>query len=58
MKRCLVLSLIVLVAALGCAAREIVVNSTADNGSGTLRWALQTAQSGDVITFDPEVFPP
>lgn len=39
-------------------ARDIVVTSTADSGTGTLRWALQTAQSGDVITFDPIVFPP
>ena len=23
-----------------------------------MRWALQTASGGDVITFDPEVFPP
>jgi hypothetical protein len=40
------------------AATELVVTSTADRGQGTLRWALQTARSGDVITFDPEVFPP
>ena len=40
------------------AAREIVVTSTADNGTGTLRWAMQTARSGDVITFDPASFPP
>jgi len=39
-------------------ARELVVTSIADSGTGTLRWALQTAQSGDVITFDPIVFPP
>ena len=58
MKRRLVVSLIVLVVALGCAAREIVVNSTADNGAGTLRLALQMARSGDLVTFDPEVFPP
>jgi len=38
--------------------REIVVTSTADSGAGTLRLALQTARSGDVITFDPAVFPP
>ncbi len=36
----------------------IVVNSTADSGSGTLRQALLDAQSGDTITFDPSVFPP
>jgi len=36
----------------------IVVTNTLDSGTGTLRWALETAQSGDTITFDPEVFPP
>jgi len=41
-----------------CTANEIVVNNTADSGTGTLRWALQTARSGDVITFDDAVFPP
>ena len=35
----------------------IVVDSTADNGSGTLREALLDAESGDTITFDPSVFP-
>ncbi len=40
------------------AVNEKVVNSTADSGVGTMRWALQAARSGDVITFDPEVFPP
>ncbi|MFC1525551.1 T9SS type A sorting domain-containing protein [Candidatus Latescibacterota bacterium] len=39
-------------------AATIVVTSTADNGPGTLRQALQDAQSGDTITFDPSVFPP
>ena len=38
--------------------REIVVISTADSGQGSLRWALVTASSGDVVTFDPRVFPP
>lgn len=36
----------------------LVVTSTADGGSGTLRQALLDAQSGDIITFDPAVFPP
>ena len=36
----------------------LVVSSNADSGTGTLRWALETARSGDVITFDPAVFPP
>lgn len=38
--------------------RTIVVNSTADSGSGTLRQALLDAESGDIITFDAAVFPP
>ena len=38
--------------------REIVVTSTADSGTGSFRWALQTVRSGDTITFDPAVFPP
>jgi len=36
----------------------IVITSVADSGSGTLRQALLNAQSGDIITFDPTVFPP
>jgi PKD repeat protein len=36
----------------------IVVDSPADDGPGTLRWALEEAQNGDTITFDPTVFPP
>jgi hypothetical protein len=35
-----------------------VVNSTADNGVGTLRDCLQNAQSGTTINFDPAIFPP
>jgi hypothetical protein len=35
-----------------------VVTSIADSGSGTLRQALIEARRGDVITFDPSVFPP
>lgn len=38
--------------------KEIVVTSTADSGSGTLREALLQARPGDIITFDPKVFPP
>lgn len=38
--------------------RTIVVTSTADSGAGTLRWALLGAQVGDIIAFDPAVFPP
>ena len=38
--------------------KTIVVSSTVDDGSGTLRRALLDAQSGDTITFDPVVFPP
>jgi hypothetical protein len=36
----------------------IIVTSVADSGPGTLRQALLDAQSGDIITFDPTVFPP
>jgi hypothetical protein len=35
-----------------------VVTSAADSGAGTLRQALLDAQDGDIITFDPTVFPP
>jgi len=35
-----------------------VVNTTADDGPGSLRQALALAESGDQITFDPAVFPP
>jgi len=38
--------------------RSLVVTSTADSGPGTLRQALLDAKSGDIITFDPAVFPP
>lgn len=38
--------------------REIVVGSTEDSGEGTLRSAMQNPRSGDIITFDPEIFPP
>ncbi len=34
------------------------VTSTGDSGSGTLRECMQKAQSGEVINFDPQVFPP
>ena len=36
----------------------VVVSSAADAGLGTLRQALENQQPGDVITFDPGVFPP
>jgi hypothetical protein len=39
-------------------AGTIIVTSTADSGLGTLRQALLDAQSGDMITFDPTIFPP
>ena len=63
MKRVVVLVLMVLVlmfliAATVCAAREVVVNSSEASGQGTLLWALETARSGDVITFDPSSFSP
>jgi len=34
------------------------VNSADDGGPGTLRQALSAAELGDIITFDPTVFPP
>ena len=40
------------------AGRSVIVTSPADTGPGTLRQALSDAQAGDVITFDPAVFPP
>ncbi|MFN2146193.1 MAG: cellulase family glycosylhydrolase [Anaerolineales bacterium] len=36
----------------------IVVENTEDSGPGSFRQALLDAQSGDTITFDPEVFDP
>lgn len=36
---------------------NIIVTSTADSGAGSLRAAIAGASSGDVITFDPVVFP-
>ena len=38
--------------------RTIVVSSAADSGPGSLRQAILDAQRGDIITFDPAVFPP
>ena len=37
------------------APATIVVTSTADAGPGTLRAALDAAQDGDVIGFDPSI---
>jgi len=47
-----------LTAATPASGKTIVVASTADGGSGTLRQALEGAQRGDSITFDPSIFPP
>ena len=38
--------------------QTVVVISADDSGAGTLRQALLEAQEGDIITFDPIVFPP
>ena len=38
--------------------QNMVVNSAQDSGPGSLRQAIQEAQPGDTITFDPAVFPP
>jgi hypothetical protein len=47
-----------IIAASTCSGRAVIVNSTADSGPGSLRQVLNDARKGDVITFDPEVFPP
>jgi hypothetical protein len=39
-------------------AGTCTATSTADSGPGTLRECLENAVSGDMITFDPAVFPP
>ncbi len=39
-------------------ANTCQVTTTADAGSGSFRWCLEQAQSGDTIVFDPAVFPP
>jgi hypothetical protein len=49
---------IVVSLAFAVVATELAVTSTANSGTGSLRWALQTARSGDVITFDSDIFPP
>ena len=46
------------VAQLSAHSAAIVVTTTVDGGPGSLRRALGTAVSGDVITFDPSIFPP
>ncbi len=59
MKKAVIVGLLLVMALTGLGlGREIVVTSTADSGTGSFRWALQTARSGDTITFDPEIFPP
>jgi hypothetical protein len=58
MKRAFVVGSVFLFVTLGCVAGDMIVNSTADSGQGTLRWALQSARVGDVIRFDPTVFSP
>lgn len=40
------------------ASSDIIVTSKQDSGSGSLREAIQTAQPGDRILFDPTGFPP
>ncbi|MCP4900486.1 MAG: hypothetical protein GY906_26275, partial [bacterium] len=39
-------------------ANTCQVNTTADSGSGSLRWCMNQAQSGDTIVFDSAIFPP
>ena len=38
--------------------RTLLVTSPADSGPGTLRQAMEEAQNGDTITFNPAIFPP
>jgi hypothetical protein len=38
--------------------RSSIISSSADSGAGSLRQALMDAHPGDIITFDPAVFPP
>lgn len=39
-------------------AMEYVISSQADAGAGSLRAILEIARWGDVVTFDPVIFPP
>jgi len=58
-KRAVIVSLLLVVAFAGIGfGKMIVVTSTADSGTGSFRWALQMARSGDTIMFDTKVFPP
>lgn len=50
--------LIVLPALSAPSFATLVVDNTADSGTGTLRWALLNAQNGDIITFNTSVFTP
>lgn len=38
--------------------RQVVIKSAADSGPGSLREVVTSSLNGDVITFDPLVFPP
>jgi len=38
--------------------KTILVSSAEDSGPSTLDQAIRDAQPGDIITFDPQVFPP
>jgi len=59
MKKAVIVGLLLVMALTGLGlGREIVVTSTADSGTGSFRWALATALSGDMIIFDPGDFPP
>jgi hypothetical protein len=35
-----------------------LVTSLAESGTGTLRRCIENAQAGEIITFDPNIFPP
>jgi hypothetical protein len=43
---------------LATSGRTITVATTADEGAGSLRDALEQAAGGDTVRFDPSVFPP
>jgi parallel beta-helix repeat protein len=54
----LVLAVLLNTVPLAVKSATLVVTSKADSGNGTLRQKMGAALSGDIITFDPAVFPP
>jgi len=39
-------------------SKKLIVTNPNDSGQGSLRWCLENAQRGDVISFDSSIFPP